>query len=350
MNHSKIDQALAKQGLDGFLLSSPENISYLVGFPSRDSYLVFSPDSRIYITDSRYFEEAKSKLRDCSVARIEQSAPAAILKACQRLRLKRIGFEAQHFTYSSYQKIREALGSGMSLIPVSGMVEDLRQIKTSRELEKISKAVAIAIEAFRFIKDFITAGKKEIEIAAELERFIRYNGAQASSFDIIVASGPNSSLPHHMTSERKLKNNEPVLVDMGVDYAGYKSDLTRVFFLGKINILVKRIYNIVLEAQQKAIRKIAVNAPISQVDTTAREHISRKGYGRFFGHALGHGVGLQVHEAPRISANTEAKFRPGMVFTVEPAIYLPGRFGVRIEDMCLVTQKGVDVLSGSLNK
>src|SRR3989338_8488230 len=213
------------------------------------------------------------------------------------------------------------------LIPAYGPVEELRQIKTAEELEKIKKAIQITIKAFKFIKDFISPGKKEIEVAGELERFIRYSGARSSAFDIIVASGPNSSFPHHLTSQRKLKNNEHVLVDLGVEYLGYKSDLTRVFFLGKISSTVSKIYDTVRKAQDKAIKNIKPAVQINKIDTAARQYITQKGYGGFFGHNLGHGIGLEVHEEPRISGREDNRLKAGMVFTIEPAIYLPNKFG-----------------------
>ena len=206
------------------------------------------------------------------------------------------------------------------------------------------------MDALRYIREFLSCGRSELEIAAELERFIRYHGAQSASFDIIVASGINSSYPHHLTSPKKLKSGESLVIDMGVNYRGYKSDLTRVFFLGKITLLVRRIYDIVRNAQQKAIARIKPGSSIREVDEAARSYIAQKGYGRYFGHNLGHGIGLEVHEAPKISSRQEGRLKEGMVFTIEPGIYLPGKFGIRIEDLVLVTKKGCEVLSGSLDK
>ncbi|MFH0791476.1 MAG: Xaa-Pro peptidase family protein [Candidatus Omnitrophota bacterium] len=347
-----IKRFLKEQGLDGLVISSPYNISYLSGIISRDSLLIISEKANLYLTDSRYTEEAKNKL-PVGLFKIEQingSLSDLIAKLCKKFNFKRLGFEAKYLSFGEYQKLKEKLDKIAELIPVSAVIEDLRQIKTPREIDKIKEACRITIEALKFIRDFILPGKKEIEVAAELERFIRYNGAHASSFDIIVASGPNSSFPHHLTSERVIQNNEPVLIDIGVDYSGYKSDLTRVFFLGKISPLVNKIYGIILEAQARAIQKIKPAVKIGKIDGIARQYITKQGYGGFFGHNLGHGIGLEVHEAPNISSIETSQLRSGMVFTVEPGIYLAGKFGIRIEDMCLVTQKGVEVISGSLNK
>ena len=165
-----------------------------------------------------------------------------------------------------------------------------------------------------------------------------------------MASGPNSAYPHHITSERKLKENEPVLVDLGVDYGGYKSDLTRVFFLGKIDTLTRKVYAIVRQAQEQALQGIEPGKTCSEIDNLARGFIENKGFGGYFGHGLGHGVGLEIHEEPHLGKKQDLRLEPGMVFTVEPAVYLPGKFGIRLEDMVLVTKKGSEVLSGSLNK
>lgn len=342
---------LEKKRLDGLIISSQPNISYLTKFSSRDAYLLLSPKANIYFTDSRYIEEAKIGLKgSAEIKKINGSFYKIIADACKNLGLKHVGFEERNLTYAEYKKIKENLNRDMALVPTYNLVEGLRQIKSNEEIEKIRKATRITIRAFEFIKNFILPGKKEIEVAAELERFIRYNGASKSSFEIIVASGPNSSYPHHITSQRKIKNNELVLIDIGVEYLGYKSDLTRIFFLGKMNILTREIYEVVLKAQSLAINKIKANVFIAGVDATARQYIADKGYGSFFGHNLGHGVGLEVHEAPSISAKENSKLKVGMVFTIEPAIYLPNKFGIRLEDMITVTPQGCEVLSGSLHK
>jgi len=341
---------LEKLKLDAMIVSQPCNISYLTQTKSRDSYLIVSKKKNIYITDSRYLEEAKRDLRGCSLRKIEGSVFKAIASSCKELGLLRVAFEERYLPFAEYNKIREELDYSIELIPAHSLVERSRQVKTSEELEKIKKAVSITVKAFKFIQGFLAPGKKELEVAAEIERFIRYNGASTSSFDIIVASGPNSSFPHHLTGERRIRDNEPVLIDMGVDYLGYKSDLTRVFFLGKINISARRIYDIVLKAQKQAINKIRPGIKASDIDSAARSYITSHGYGKCFGHSLGHGIGLEVHEEPSISKREDCKLSPGMVFTIEPAIYIPGKFGVRIEDICVVTRKGVEVISGTLNK
>jgi Xaa-Pro aminopeptidase len=346
----QVYKELNKLKLDGLILSHEPNISYLTNTRSRDAYLLVSKQKNIYITDSRYTTEAKKNLKGCTLLEIKGSVFKTIADACKKLHFNRVGFEERYLPFAEYNKIREGWDYGIELIPTHGIVEELRQIKTAEEIAKIRKAIEIAIAAFRFIQGYITPGRKEIEVAAELEHFIRYNGAYASSFDIIVASGPNSSYPHHLTSERKIKAGEPVLIDAGVDYLGFKSDLTRVFFSGKINSSARRIYDIVLAAQRRAISRIRPGVEISEVDAASRQYIAKKGFGRYFSHSLGHGIGLEVHEAPHISGKEKSLLKAGMVFTVEPAIYLPGRFGIRLEDICLVTRKGAEVISVTLDK
>jgi Xaa-Pro aminopeptidase len=350
LNLQKIYSTLEQKKLDGLIVSFPANISYLVDYRARDSYLLVSKKENIFFTDFRYIEEAKRNIKIASINKSNGSIFKLLADACSSLKLKNIGFEERHLPFAEHKRLKEELKNRADLIPIHGLVEKLREIKNPQEIEKIKEAIAITIRAFDFIRGFIACGRREIDIAAELERFIRYNGAYSSSFDIIVASGPNSSFPHHITSSRKIENNEPVLIDCGVDYLGYKSDLTRVFFSGKITSTIRSVYDIVLKAQDRAIKEIKATVNIDKIDRVARQYIARKKYGGFFGHNLGHGIGLEIHEAPNVSGNEKNKLKAGMVFTIEPAIYLPNRFGVRIEDMVLVTKEGAELLSGNLDK
>ena len=353
MNYSlrSIYSVLEQKRLDGLLVSLAANISYLLGAESRDSYLLVSKKENIYFTDRRYSEEARNFLKkNARLKECNGSVFKHIAESILRLRLNKVGIEERYLPLAEFTRIKGHSKGNFNLIPTHSIVEDKRLIKDAPEISKIRKAVQISASALKYAQRFLVPGIKEIEIVAEIERFIRYEGAKASSFDIIVASGPNSSQPHHLSGVRKLKNNELVLIDFGVDYQGYKSDLTRVLFLGKINFLARRVYNIVRKAQEKAIKKIAPGAEMAEIDRVAREYIAKKGYASHFTHNLGHGFGLEVHEEPRISPHESSAIRPGMTFTIEPGIYLPGKFGVRIEDMILVTRKGCEVLSGSINK
>jgi len=346
-----IHSALKQRGLDGLLVSLPANISYLTESLSRDAYLLVTLKENIYFTDSRYTEEAKAFLKDNALFKeCNGFVFNHIAQAVLDLGLRNLGFEERYLPFAEFAKIKECAGGKLNLIPTHSIIEDKRQVKDLREIIKLRKATRITALALRHIQHFLVPGVKEIEIVAELERFIRYQGARASAFDIIVASGPNSSQPHHLSGERKLKSNEPVLIDLGVDYQGYKSDLTRVLFLGKINVLVRKVYEIVLKAQELAIKRIRPGAEMAEIDRVAREYITAQGYGGCFTHNLGHGFGLEVHEAPHLSGREASALKPGMTFTVEPGIYLPGKFGIRIEDMVLITTKGCEVISGAVHK
>lgn len=341
--------SLQNKELDALLVSHQPNIAYLTGFFCSDSYLLIKARKNILITDSRYYEAARSALKNFQIELRGKSIASTIFELAAGAKIKRLGFESRNLDTDRYSRIKKKL-RGIRFIATRDLIEELRKIKNREEIAKIKKAVKICVKSLELAKRIILPGRKEIEIAAELERFIRYNGASSTSFQTIVASGSNSAFAHHLTSGRKLKAQDIVFIDIGVDYQGYKSDLTRVFFLGKIHSEIKDIYDIVLQAQALAINKIKPGTKICEVEEIARQHIALKGYGGFFGHNLGHGIGLEIHEKPAISSNNKETIQKGMVFTVEPAIYLPGEFGIRIEDDVLVTENGCEVLSDSLHK
>ena len=225
------------------------------------------------------------------------------------------------------------------------MVEDLRIIKTRVEIELIKKAIRINLSALEFIARQIKPDKKERDLAALLEYYMRRGGADKAAFETIVLAGKRASMPHGRPSGNYIRNNQSVLIDSGVCFKGCNSDLTRVFFLSRITSIIKRIYSIVITAQEAAIKAIKPGIEAKKIDAVARDYIKIKGFGRYFGHSLVHGVGREVHEAPSISNKSKDILRPGMVFTVEPAIYLPNVGGVRLEEMVLVTESGCEVLS-----
>jgi Xaa-Pro aminopeptidase len=342
---------LEKNHLDSLLVTSQPNISYLTGFSSRDSYLLISFKKSIFITDFRYLEETKQNLKNFDIELIDSSLFKCINRLVKKLKLRRLGFEAKNLNFAEYQNLKKVLPPKTEFIPTYNLVESLRLIKDKKEIDKIKKAIQISIKTFGFIKSIIKPGIREIDLSAEIERFIRRESVSQSPFPIIVASGPRSCLPHALTSKRIIKDNEPVLVDLGVDFEGYKSNLTRCFFLGKMTNKFIKVYNIVLEAQKRALGIIREGIVINKIDKIARNFISENGFGRlFFGHNLGHGIGLEVHEEPAISSKNNNKTKEGMVFTIEPAVYIPKEFGVRIEDIVLVRKGGLEVLSGALHK
>ncbi|MBL7132014.1 MAG: aminopeptidase P family protein [Candidatus Omnitrophica bacterium] len=346
----RLHTILQKTQLDGILVSHQSNITYLTGAPSFDSYLLISRKQNFYITDSRYYQQAHSRLKDFRIKLGGEFVFRTIAKLALDAKVKRLGFEARNLDVAQHHQIKNFLGQ-IYFVPTHELIEELRKIKQSEELEKIKKAVRITVQALAYARKIIRPGLKEIEIAAQLEYFIRYKGgARTTSFETIVASGKNSSFPHHLTSGRRLKKEEILFIDVGVDYQGYKSDLTRTFFLGKISSAITKIYNIVRQAQAQAIKRIKPGVKISDIDQRARQYITKHGYGGFFAHNLGHGIGLEVHEQPHISSRNETIIEPGMVFTIEPGIYLPNKFGIRIEDDVIVTKNGCEVLSADLDK
>jgi Xaa-Pro aminopeptidase len=343
----------AQYELDGILLSHPANITYLCSYPSRDSFLLVGKAEAVYFTDSRYTDEARAALPSSFIVeRIDAANPfiAVLKRSCISRGIKRLGFEERFVSVLEHRKLHEQCAGTVDLVPVVNLVEHLRQIKDADEIAAIRAAVGVTARVYAAARRILKPGITELEAVGELERCIRRNGADGPSFEIIVASGPHGAYPHHISGRRKLRSGDAVVLDMGVVYRGYRSDLTRVFFLGKISALVRRVYEIVREAQEKAIALVRPGLLIADADAAARSFITERGYADAFGHNLGHGVGLETHELPYLSGKSGARFEPGMVVTVEPGIYLPNRFGIRIEDMVLVTGKKGEVLSGAIDK
>jgi len=342
----KLVSLLKEQRIDALLVTKDVNIRYLTDFPAADSWLLVSPKKTYYITDFRYILEAKKSLKGIGVERCTKSLSETVAKLSGALRVKRLGFDERFLPVLYFKKLKSCCGSRIKLVSANGLVESLREVKTPEEISRIRKAIKVNLEAFEFLKGVIRPGLSERSILDALESFVKGKGA-TFSFAPIIASGPNSCFPHARISERKIKSDDIVMVDAGVDVDGYKSDLTRVYFLGKIPRLVKQVYIHVQTAQQRAIKKIKAKATACEVDQEARNYLTKNGLGKFFGHSLGHGVGLEIHESPTVSSKSSSVLKEGMIFTVEPAVYLPGKFGIRIEDMVLVTTNGCEVLSGN---
>jgi Xaa-Pro aminopeptidase len=343
---NKILELMHAQDIDGLLLNAGPNVSYAVGFHAPDSYLLASAQGITLVTDFRYKADFQRKAQaPVKIKEHKQNIFNSIVKTIKDQRLKKIGFESRHLTFAECELLNKLTKKQFLFVPLTETIEPLREIKEEEEIKNIKKALAITQEAYAFIKKKLKPGKSELGIAAEIEYFIRQNGARSSAFDIIVASGPNSSYPHAQVTDRRLCLNEPILIDMGIEYNGYKCDLTRTFFLGRIKPIVRKAHEAILSAQQKAIAAIKPGVLAKDIDSVARNCITEKGFGKFFGHALGHGVGLEVHECPSIDRKNSKPLKTGMVFTIEPGIYLAGRFGIRREDMVLVTDNASMVLS-----
>ena len=339
-----------KAGIDGLLISSWPNVSYISGFKGTESWILVSPKGLYFITDTRYSEQAENEAKGFKVVlRDKRGVTEIAADLAKQMKLKRVGFESHIVTYGFYMGLERHFGKE-NLKATNGLVEELREIKDAFEAGQLRKSADIAVKGFHYVKQASRPGMSEREAQARLEHYTKTLGSERPAFDIIIAAGARSSMPHCQTNETKIKNNNILLVDMGVVYEGYHSDLTRPIFLGKMTPLHKKINQIVWDAQRAGIKKAGPGVPAKEVDAACRDYIAKAGYADHFGHGTGHGVGLEIHEAPTVSPRSQTILKPGMVITVEPGIYLPGKFGVRIEDMLLITEKGCEVLTRDLER
>jgi Xaa-Pro aminopeptidase len=336
-----------KLELDGIMINNSKNRYYLSGFTGTAGTILITAREAILITDFRYTEQAKLQAKDYKI--VEHGTPKfkSLKNELKRLQIKRLGFEAAEETYKQYQKYKDKL-EFVELVATKNLVENLRKIKEPEEIEEIKRAIKITDQAFEHIIDYIKPGLTEKEISLELEYFMKKQGATHNAFDFIVASGKRGALPHGVATDKKLLKGEMVTFDLGCIYNHYNSDLTRNLVLGEETGEKQReIYQIVLKAQLAAIEAIEVGKTGAEIDQVARDIISEAGYGDNFSHGLGHGLGLEVHEEPRLAKKVDEKLEPGMVVTVEPGIYLPDWGGVRIEDVVVVREDGCDILTGA---
>ena len=340
----KLRQRLAESELDAILISQGENRRYLSGFTGSAAFLLISQKSAILATDFRYVEQAQSQAPDFDIAQIEGELPNWFPDLASSLGAKRIGFEANDLSFSTYRQLVATAGE-KELVPTEEIVESLRAIKDEEELELITRAVELADTAFEEVAPMIHPGMKEKEVAWELEKLLRERGSETVPFDLIVASGPNSTLPHARPSDRVLLPGEPVVIDIGARFQGYCSDLSRTICLGNEDKTFGKIYDLVLGAQLTAIATIEARMSGEEADALARTVIEQGGYGEAFGHGLGHGVGLASHEQPRLGRGSSTTLADGMVFTIEPGIYIKGWGGVRVEDMVVIESGRARVLS-----
>jgi Xaa-Pro aminopeptidase len=336
--------ALRNDGLEAALVTDAPDVTYLSGFRGDSSYLLITQDYLWLITDSRYTEQAASEAPQFEVVQHE----LALVKSAARLfassGARSLAFEPAALSFAAHAGLVEAL-DGHELTPKEGLVRKLREIKDEDEIERIRKAAEVADAAFRAICDRLAPGQRECEVANALEHEMRKAGARKGSFDAIVAARERASLPHAQATDGEIAPGDPVLIDWGAVRDLYCSDCTRVLFLERPDERWSEIYGIVLEAQKRAIATIRAGVALRDVDAVARSTIVQAGYGDHFGHGLGHGVGLCVHEGPSMNKRAEGALAEGMVVTVEPGIYLPGWGGVRIEDLVVVRADGPEVLS-----
>lgn len=341
---NRLREKFAKNKIDGLLIFKPQNRMYLSNFTGSTAVLYITETEAFLITDFRYTEQAKEQTSNFTIIEYKLSLYETLIDIIKKSGTKNIGFEREFLTYIQYEILTKQLPSA-KLVPITDLVEQLRIIKDNAEIQKLKKAVEIADSAFNHIITFIKPGITEIDISIELEFAMRRLGAEKSAFDIIVATGQRSSLPHGVATDKLINNGDCITMDFGAVYQGYHSDMTRTVFVGSATDKQREIYDIVLNAQLTGIKAIASGKIGKDVDASARNLIKDKGYGENFGHGLGHGVGLEIHENPRLSLNSEDVLEEGMAVTVEPGIYLPSWGGIRIEDTTLVSSTGCEVLN-----
>lgn len=339
---NRIFELINSKKLDGIMVSKSENRQYLSGFTGTTGIAIITKDKKYFITDFRYIDQAKEQCIGYEI--LENTKEKKVTDIINSLDLKRLGFEDDFMTYEQFKSFDDKLES-IELIPLERELINIRSIKDKEEIEFIEKAASIADNALKDVLPKIKPGAIERDIALELEYNMKKQGASQVSFDIIVASGLRSSLPHGVASEKVIEDGDFITIDFGCVYKGYCSDMTRAFVVGKSNEKQREIYNIVLEAQVKALESVRPGVTGKQLDEIARDIIEKAGYGDCFGHGLGHGVGLEVHELPHISSLGTNELEEGMIITIEPGIYVSGFGGVRIEDLIEVTKDGYKVLS-----
>ena len=342
-------------GCDGAWIIKPENRRYLSGFRAEDTQftessgsLLINGENRLLITDSRYTLAAENEAAEFKVYTLKKNFVEDIPVFTKNLSLSRIGFEEDYLTWDLHRKITEKfskLSPPTELTPLNGAVERMREIKEDREVDALQKAADMISEILDEVISALNPGVTEKDVAWQIKSLAREAGAEGLSFPSIVASGPNSALPHAVPTNRKIRDREPIILDAGVKLNGYCSDITRTVFLGEPDPFFKTIYRTVRQAQLAALEKIRPLVQSSHVDAVARDIIADAGFGAYFGHGLGHGVGLATHEGPRLGPSSAAELRAGAVFTVEPGIYVPGRGGVRLEEMVALQGEGPRILT-----
>ncbi len=342
----KLRSAVIKQELDGLLVTNFSNVTYLTGFTGDSSYLLLTRTGELMISDFRYVMQLDEECPglDRFIRGPEITVTQAAAKVLKRARLPKVGIEGASLTVAAKELLEKELPR-TAIVTTAGMVEELRQVKDASEVAAIRQAIRQAERAFAVLRATIRGDQTEKEVADGLEMQIRLLGAKQTSFSPIVAVGEKAALPHYRPGRVRIDAAPTVLIDWGADEGLYKSDLTRLLVTSRIPPKLETVYGVVLTAQRRAIEAIRPGASCHDVDAVARATIEKAGFGRRFGHALGHGVGLDIHEAPRVGPRQQQLLKAGMVVTVEPGIYLPGRFGVRIEDDVLVARDGCEVLS-----
>jgi Xaa-Pro aminopeptidase len=338
-------KSIAAANADALLVTHPANVRYLSGFTSpEDARVLVTPDKVLFITDGRYTVQAQQEVT-LETQIIPTSTITVLEYLANLVKPYKLAVEANHMTLAFAGAIKEK--SGREVIPTTNLVTDLRLIKTPRELDFMRESAALTDKAFTYILNVLDAGMTEIEVALELERFLRKQGSEGVAFDIIVASGERSAMPHGLASQKVIGMGELVTLDFGAVLHGYHSDMTRTVGMGDVPDDQQALYTAVLETQELALANIAPKKNGKAIDQLARDNFKKHKLDEYFVHSLGHGVGLEIHEGPTLSQRKEDILEPGMTVTVEPGVYVPGKAGVRIEDLVVVTAQGCERLSHS---
>lgn len=337
-------EQMVKHGIDALLVTHLPNVRYLCGFTGSAGILLLFGRRSIFLTDGRYREQAASEVVGARVVVPKGSALAAAAAQISRDVPRAVGIDADHMTVATQSTLRK-MTRGAKLKSASGIVEKLRIVKDADEIAKLREAVALGSSLLEPALRSIRSGVTETSVAAEIEYAARSAGAEGMSFETIVAAGKRSALPHGVASQQSIPAKGFVVLDFGVILAGYCSDMTRTVYIGKVGSEDRRIYEAVLQAQLAAIAAVAPRVEVGNVDHAARSTLRKAKLDKYFTHSTGHGVGLEIHEVPRVARGQKEVLQPGMVITVEPGVYVPGRGGVRIEDMVVVTDHGCEVLT-----
>ncbi len=352
MQMHRLDMLIAKlprYKIDGLLVVKPVNIFYLTSFDASNAWLVVTQKARVIITDFIYSEAASNSLPGFGIYVSPRDFAKTLSSVVKKYRIKRLGFEGRFMSVAQYKRLSSNVKRCI-LVNTTDIVESLREIKDRKEIAALKKALNVTASTWTELKRHLVAGISESSIAHLIKEMLVRNGSDGYAFEPIVATQPSSSQPHYIPTAKKLVRNSILLVDMGARLRYYNSDLTRMYRLGKISSKFAKLYSILCDAQRYAIDCIKPGIKTSDVDRAARQYLTSKGVGKFFGHALGHGIGLETHEKPSLSHSSKGVLKEDMVFTVEPGIYMPGFGGLRVEDTVRVRKGGCEVLSDDIDK
>jgi Xaa-Pro aminopeptidase len=343
----RLQEELPKHKLDAILVGHLPNIRYLCGFSGSAGLLVVSDSDIQFFTEGRYTAQARDEVKGVRI-RIQKGKSAfaaAIDWLAKRKRVKRLGIEAAHMTVADREALGKRVGRGTRIVNAPPLVERMRMVKSEDEIAKIRAACHLGAQLLDTLTEALLPGRSESQVAGQLELAARNAGAEQMAFTTIIASGKRSALPHGRASGAAIPGQGFVVCDFGVILSGYCSDMTRTLHVGRPSTEARRVYEAVREAQQAAVVAVRPGKTVGEVDAAARKWLHKRGLGKYFTHSTGHGLGLEIHEPPRVAASQTELLRPGMVITIEPGVYLPGKFGVRIEDTVVVTQTGCEILT-----